>query len=332
MLINLFRAQNYCLSYNLTLLLETAIANAVVENTMKFDGLYVPPFRKKGSFVFFAIDNTDFDEDTVDGKGTTHGTITAVYQKADAPGEPIAPNLEVSDAPNLSVLPYHVLMESCNKPKPVPDKREQEFQPGTTGVAEPYKKATLGWIIAFTLSRLESLGQIPGWAGYKSLMSSGRSLTQVGALPLLPDVAHEWSTLLTVMLQAYQLKNLVVGEDHPAVITFDMALYEKAVQLLDARPNLKSKIFPRLDELHAVMAALRALGTSIENSGIDDAWIEADVYGPATTRQILKCSHYKRSLSAHIRTCGSLRTCFGAIFHRDATSQRYLPETSQRSI
>ena len=133
-------------------------------------------------------------------------------------------------------------------------------------------------------------------------MSSGRPLTQVGALPLLPEVAHEWSTMLTVMLQASQLKSLVVGQDHPTVITFDMALYEKAVQLLDARPNLKSKIVPRLGELHAVMAALRALGTSIENSGIDDAWIEADVYGPATTRQILKCSHYKRALRAHTHT------------------------------
>ena len=101
MLMDLLHVQNYCISYNRTLLLETAIANAVVENTKQFDGLYVPPFLKKGAFVFFAIDNTDFAEDTVDGKGTTHGTITAVYQKADAPGEPITSNLELSDAQSL---------------------------------------------------------------------------------------------------------------------------------------------------------------------------------------------------------------------------------------
>ena len=50
------------------------------------------------------------------------------------------------------------------------------------------------------------------------------------------------------------------------------------------------------------MAALRALGTSIENSGIDDAWIESNVYGSSTVRQILQCSLYKRSLQAHIHT------------------------------
>lgn len=79
-----------------------------------------------------------------------------------------------------------------------------------------------------------------------------------------------------------------------------MALCEKIIQLLDDRPDLKRTVVPRLGELHAVMAALRALGSSIENSGIDDAWIEADVYGTATTRQILKCSNYKRCLRAHI--------------------------------
>ena len=48
------------------------------------------------------------------------------------------------------------------------------------------------------------------------------------------------------------------------------------------------------------MAALRALGTSIENSGIFDAWIQADVYGSTTTRQHLKCAHYRSTLRAHI--------------------------------
>ncbi len=118
-------------------------------------------------------------------------------------------------------------------------------------------------------------------------------------MPLLPEVAHEWPTLLTVIVRACKLKELVIGNDHPTVISLDMALYEKALQLVDSRPDLKSTVFLRLGELHVVMAALRALGASIENSG-DDAWIEADVYGPATTRQILKYTHYKRSLTAHI--------------------------------
>ena len=47
-------------------------------------------------------------------------------------------------------------------------------------------------------------------------------MTKVGALSLLPEVAHEWPTLLTVMVGARKLKELVIGNDHPAVISFDM--------------------------------------------------------------------------------------------------------------
>ncbi len=146
------------------------------------------------------------------------------------------------------------------------------------------------------------LNKIPGWAAYNLLLLTSQPVMQVGALPSLPKVAHNWSTLLTVMMQARKLKELAVGDDLPTIISFDLALYEKVVQLLDSRPDLQVQFVPRMGELHIVMASLRALGNSIENSGIDDAWIEADVYGSATTRQILQCKHYKRSLRAHVYT------------------------------
>ena len=38
---------------------------------------------------------------------------------------------------------------------------------------------------------------------------------------------------------------------------------------------------------------------SMENSGIDVAWMKADVYGSATTRHIPKCIHCKRTLRAY---------------------------------
>ena len=86
--------------------------------------------------------------------------------------------------------------------------------------------------------------QIQVWAGYNSLLSIGKPITEVGALPLLPEVAHEWSTLLTVVKQAIQLKELAVGKDHITLITFDMALYEKVIQLVDSRSDLKGKVMP----------------------------------------------------------------------------------------
>ena len=245
-------AHDYYVPYGRTLLMETALANAVVQNTREFQGLYVPPFLENGAFVFFAVDSTDFSEDTADGKGTTHGTITAVYQKAEVPGQPVAPPLRIGDAQSLSVTPDHVDILHCNKLKSQVAKRTDHFV-ASKGISGSYQLTQLGWIVATVLSRMEAgeaSSNIPGWAGYSSLLSASKPLTQVGALPLLPEVAHEWSTLLTVIMQASQLRKLAVGEDHPTVISFDMAFYEKVVLLLVARPDLKRTVVPRLGELH----------------------------------------------------------------------------------
>jgi len=147
---------------------------------------------------------------------------------------------------NLTVTPYNVPIKPCSKPKPQVAKRTHEFEVNATGVDNSYELTTLGWIIASALSKEKEdgeSGKIPGWAGFKSLVSSGQSLTNVGAL--LPEVAHEWSTMLPVILQASKLKTLVTGEEHPTAITFDMALYEKAVQMVGARDDLKRTVFPQ---------------------------------------------------------------------------------------
>ena len=160
--------------------------------------------------------------------------------------------LALNKAKNLLVLPHHVPIKQCSKPKPGPYSRVNKFEVDNTCVSATYRLTTLGWIIASALSRSKENGEqshIPGWAGFKSLVSAVQCLTQVGALPLLPEVAHEWPTMLTVILKASELKTLVVGE-YPTVISFDMALYEKAVQLLDTRLYLKIAVVPRLGELH----------------------------------------------------------------------------------
>ncbi len=159
-LVNLLNAQNLCIPYSRVLFLETALANAVVENTKKFDGLFIPPFLKKGTFVFFAVDNTDFTEDTADGKCTTHGTITAIYQKAEAPGE------------SLTVSSYHTAILPCNKPKhkPTENTGRIKFAINKRGVADSYKLTHLGWVLTSVLSRIEK--QEKFWWIQKYLLSN----------------------------------------------------------------------------------------------------------------------------------------------------------------
>ena len=126
-----------------------------------------------------------------------------------------------------SVTPYHVSMLPCSKPKLTKllsankERTTEEFSINKIGVAKSYQLTHLGWVVATIISRMgneSELYKIPGWAGYNSLLSRSQPVTQVGALPLLPEVAHNWSTLLTVMMQAHKLKELEVGDDYPTVI------------------------------------------------------------------------------------------------------------------
>ena len=153
------------------------------------------------------------------------------------------------------------------------------------------------WLLARNLTRemgsdevqeCEDLkNAIPVWSGYNSLVNDALPLTRVGAPPLIAAPPHECSTLLTVLKQAQAINVKVVGANRKTVISLDMGLYLPAKKLQMACDDLKHIIL-RPGELHILMAQLRTIGAFIENSGIDIAWIESDLYGPNTVKQILE--------------------------------------------
>ena len=71
--------------------------------------------------------------------------------------------------------------------------------------------------------------------------------------------------MLTVSKQAEKITAVVMETNRKMVITFDLQLYEMAVKLqLHEAPELGNMIF-------CLVTSLQALGTSIEESGFDDA-------------------------------------------------------------
>ena len=43
--------------------------------------------------------------------------------------------------------------------------------------------------------------QLPVWSGYNSLLYEKQPLTRIGCPPLLAAPAHEWTTMLTILMQ-----------------------------------------------------------------------------------------------------------------------------------
>ena len=59
---------------------------------------------------------------------------------------------------------------------------------------------------------------------------------------------------------------------------------------------------------------LRCFGRTIEGSGLDDAWQEADLYSSVTVAHILNGNHYNRATEAHrVNSSGTLRSVVGEI-------------------
>ena len=69
-----------------------------------------------------------------------------------------------------------------------------------------------------------------------------------------------------------------------------------------------------LGELHIVMAQLRTIGRFIENSGVDMCWVESDLYGPSTVKQIIEGNHVRRGQAAHLVTLQALYCMYQEAF------------------
>ena len=158
-----------------------------------------------------------------------------------------------------------------------------------------------------------SYATVPVWSAYNSLIKETLPVTRIGCPPLLAAPALQWSTLLTVFMQAQAITAKVMGPGRKAVISLDMGLYQPAKKLQMARNDLNHLIL-RPGELHILMAQLRTLGSSIKNSGIDLCWIESDPYGPTTVKQIIDGNHVKRGQTVHFVTLQALFALYQRAF------------------
>ena len=77
-LIDMFANYGLCTPSVECLILETSIANAVIRNMDKHNGVFIPGNLSKGVFISFHLDNTDFAEDLY---LTTHNLILVGFQR-----------------------------------------------------------------------------------------------------------------------------------------------------------------------------------------------------------------------------------------------------------
>ena len=80
-LINILSDLNISTDYDKLLNIKSQLADTVLTEINSNDGVFIPRSIYKDLPIYFAIDNTDLEIDTPDGRNQLHGTAIFVYQK-----------------------------------------------------------------------------------------------------------------------------------------------------------------------------------------------------------------------------------------------------------
>ena len=299
-LINNLSKVNVSINYKKCSSLQNQIANHVCKVMDENKGCYMPPEIniKSGERPFFAIDNSDFENDTPDGKGEFHGTGMIVCQRfTEKCQTPLLIERAKTGAPGTKFNEDRFSkVYQCNPPKPP----NLIFKSGLDVDMKPLKEfqnENLAWVLRKYRDASTSL-DIPTWSAYNSLTTDALPKTTCCSLPLLRGSPTDWSNLYTSLKRVQQI-NDSIDPTKKTIVSMDLQLYNKCLQLKDNEDIANNFIF-RLGELHAVFAMLKVIGKYIESSGLDQLFVEADVYGPVTKGQIIDGKHMKRATEAHI--------------------------------
>ena len=90
---------------------------------------------------------------------------------------------------------------------------------------------------------------------------------------------------------------VVIGPDRETVITFNLYLYNRAPQIQQTSENTNWIV--RAGILHIVIAALHAIGKTIDGRGFDTCAIKKCIYTPWQPYMEFMAKHCKRGIKYH---------------------------------
>ena len=312
-LIELLNRMGHCVSYDEMRAVNTSIAEEVLAKVEAF-GTVIPTNIKPGTFVQIAADNNDLNEETLDGKNTTHVTTMVIYQnKTFGPDPP--PNLVEQRAKRRSLQATGTVydIEEC----PVRGRRpavndhvgsvDMEWYKDTNDEIRTSRNAEFIWgLLRFcpkkfgeaVIAEVMEKQAIPSWAGFNAILYPEMPIvSNVGYCPMVNGSSNDYSIIYTVLKHAQKISATMGQAD--TVITFDLAIYSKAKEIQWRFPDEFADVVVRLGGFHIALNFLSLLGKKFADSGLDDLLIESGVYAAGSTSALMKGKSYNRGIRAH---------------------------------
>lgn len=312
-LIELLNRMGHCVSYDEMRAVNTSIAEEVLTQVEAF-GTVIPTNIKPGAFVQIAADNNDLNEETLDGKNTTHATTMVIYQnKMFGPDPPPTTVEQRAKRRSLQATGTVYDIEEC----PVRGRRpavtdhvgsvDMEWYKDTN--EEMHTACDTDFIWALLRLCPKKFGEaviaevldkqvIPSWAGFNAILYPEMPrVSNIGYCPMVDGSSNDYSTIYTVLKHAQKISTAMGQAD--TVITFDLAIYSKAKEIQWRFPNEFSNVVVRMGGFHIALNFLSLLGKKYADSGLDDLLIESGVYAAGSTSAVMKGKSYNRGIRAH---------------------------------
>ena len=312
-LVVLLHRMGHSSSYDELQAVDTSLATEVLAKSETY-GTVIPSNISSGSFVQLAADNNDLNEETIDGKNTTHATTMVVYQRKvfgpELPPTTAGDHSQRRRSLKRSGNVYELQECSAHGRRPSVTQYtgavDKEWLKGEGRVLSEAINADETWaILRLKPASLMEPGiatqevqPVPSWSGFNSILyPDSPSVSKIGYCPMIEGSSTELSTVYTVMKHAQKIC-ASLGQLN-TVITFDLAIYVKAKQIQLKFPEEFTDTVIRLGGFHIALNFLSLLGKKFCSSGLEDLLIESGVYAAGTTSALMKGKSFNRGIRAH---------------------------------
>ena len=157
-------------------------------------------------------------------------------------------------------------------------------------------------------SKTQKLNVMPTWSASQSLLISAskssdenpksKMVNTQAVAPLFRTSPTDYATLYTALCLTQDISATVVGPNRRTIITCDLDLYNRALQIQHSVGNKNWILMP--GGLHLCFAVEHALGKTLEGSGIDTCAVECGTYSAAAMRGIYSGKAFKRAVEYHL--------------------------------
>ena len=128
----------------------------------------------------------------------------------------------------------------------------------------------------------------------------------IGCSQVLAHSLSELSTVYTSFKRSIAMANQIGQPD--VVVVCDLAIYAKAVEIINKKENELGRIVLRLRAFHLACSFLGIIGKRFRYEGMEDILIESDVIAAGLVNGVLEGKHYNRGIYMH-------KLAMAALFH-----------------